>query len=135
MLLARAEADQDRLRAVHSAERADVERSLGEATIKKNQLFKKLSDQRVEMQQWQAQARTLEPLATAGRLAGQLARELHELVANLDERARLLLGVSRLDAGYRPVVEALRADAMRAASLARQLSRSAPDIPDGEEML
>jgi hypothetical protein len=122
-LLSRAEADQQRLLAAHTADRTAAEQSLGEATIKRSQIVKALADQRVELQQWRDTACALEPLAAAGRVAAQLAREMHDLVANLDDRARFLLGVSLLDATYRPEVEALRADAMRAASLARQLAR------------
>jgi hypothetical protein len=54
---------------------------------------------------------------------------LNELVARLDDRAQLLLSLSRVDVSYRPIIEAMHADALRAASLARQLSRSSPD-PD-----
>ena len=123
-LLGRAEADHHRLVASHAADRAAAERSLGEVTFKRSQVVKALADQRVELQQWRDTACALEPLANVGRVAMQLAREMHDLVANLDDRAKFLLSVSLVDANYRPEVEALRADAMRAASLARQLSRA-----------
>ena len=126
-LLGRAEADHHRLVAAHASERAAAERSLGEVTFKRSQVVKALADQRVELQQWRDTACALEPLANVGRVAMQLAREMHDLVANLDDRAKFLLSVSLVDANYRPEVEALRADAMRAASLARQLSRANSD--------
>jgi hypothetical protein len=47
------------------------------------------------------------------------------VITALDERTRLLLDVSRLDASYRPVIEAVRADAMRTAMLARRLASPA----------
>jgi hypothetical protein len=123
-LLGRAEAEHQRLMAAHSADRAAAERSLGEAAVKKNRIVKALADQRVELQQWRETACALEPLAAAGRVALQLSREMHDLIANVDDRARTLLAASALEAAHRPEIEALRADAMRAASLARQLSRA-----------
>ena len=102
--------------------RTESDRSLGEAMFKKNQIAKTLADQRVELDEWREAARGLEPLAAAGRLALHISRELHEMVASLDDRARFLLSVSSLDATHRPEVEQLRVEAMRAASLARQLT-------------
>jgi hypothetical protein len=132
-LLGRAEADHQRLVAAHAAEKTAAERSLGEVTFKRSQVVKALADQRVELQQWRDTACALEPLANVGRVAMQLAREMHDLVANLDDRAKFLLGVALLDANYRPEVEALRADAMRAASLARQLSRAKAEPTSSRE--
>jgi hypothetical protein len=129
MLLARAEADQQRQTASHAAERAELQRTLGEATLRRNQIAKQLADERVELKQWRDAACELEPMAAAGRLAIQLARELHDLVASVDERTRLLLDVSHLDASYRPIVETLRADALRTAFLARRLAHADPDAP------
>src|SRR5262249_13604132 len=117
----RAETEHHRLVAAHAADRAEADRSLGEALFKKNQIAKTLADQRIELDQWRETARELETLATAGRLALHVSREIHELVATLDDRARFLLSVSALDASCRPEVERLRADAMPPASLARQL--------------
>ena len=132
-LLGRAEADHQRLVAAHAAEKTAAERALGEATFKRSQVVKALADQRVELQQWRDTACALEPLANLGRVAMQLAREMHDLVANLDDRAKFLLSVALLDANYRPEVEALRADAMRAASLARQLSRANTELTSSPE--
>jgi hypothetical protein len=133
MLLARAEADQQRQAASQAAERAAMERTLGEATLKRSQMAKQLADERVELKQWRDAACELEPMAAAGRMAMQLSRELHDVITALDDRTRLLLDVSRLDAGYRPVIEALRADAMRTAMLARRLSQANPDASAPEE--
>jgi hypothetical protein len=121
MLLTRAEAEQSRLVAAHTADRVESDRSLGEALFKKNQIAKSLADQRVELDRWRDTAQDLESLAAAGRLAMHVAHELHEMVATLDDRARFLLSIAALEASYRPEVERLRAEAMRAASLARQL--------------
>ena len=131
-LLARAEADQQRLAATQSADRAAAERSLGEVSVAKSQLLKALADERIELQQWRDTACSLEPLAAAGRIAVQLAREMHDLVASLDDRARVLLSTSQLDSTSRTEIEALRADAMRAVSLVRQLARANAGRASGE---
>lgn len=131
-LLARAEADQQRLAATQSADRAAAERSLGEVSVAKSQLLKALADERIELQQWRDTACSLEPLAAAGRIAVQLAREMHDLVASLDDRARVLLSTSQLDSTSRTEIEALRADAMRAVSLVRQLARASAGRASGE---
>jgi hypothetical protein len=123
MLLARAESDQQRQSATHAADRAAMERALGEATLRRSEMAKLLADERVELKQWRDAACELEPMAATGRLAVQLSRELHDVITALDDRTRLLLDVSRLDAGYRPLIEALRADAMRSMMLARRLSQ------------
>jgi hypothetical protein len=135
MSVERDESEQQRLAAAHAAERSDAERWLGKATIEKNHAVKALTDQRVEVQHWREAAWAMEPLATLGRLATHLSPELHELVTSLDERAQLLLAVSRLDTSHRPLVEALRADAIRAASLVRQLSRSHEETSPAHETL
>jgi hypothetical protein len=127
-LVARAETEHHRLIAAHAADRADADRALGEALLKKHQIAKTFADQRIELDQWRETARELETLATAGRLAVHVSRELHELIATLDDRARFLLSVSALDAGCRHEVERLRADAMHAASLARQLVAVERDV-------
>lgn len=133
MLLGRAEVEQQRLAAGHAADRAETERALGELTLLKNQILKSLDDQLVELRHWRETAFTLEPLAAAGRLAMQTSSELHDVMTTLDERARLLLSVSRVDASYRPIIESVHAAALRAASLARQLSRTHTEpTPDPE---
>jgi hypothetical protein len=131
-LLARAEAEQQRLAAEHVAELSQTERALGELTLLKNQVLKSLADQRVELEQWRETASTIEPLASMGRLANQISCELHGLIATLDERARLLLNVSRVDVSYRPAIETVH-DAVLATSMARRLSSTnAEPTPDSE---
>ena len=67
-------------------------------------------------------ARRTEPLAAAGRLALDIARELVSAVADIDARAAcLLVAECPVDSSSREEVEQLRADAVRAASLARQI--------------
>jgi hypothetical protein len=133
MLLARAEADQQRQSASHAADRAAMERALGEATLRRSEMAKLLADERVELKQWRDATCELEPMAATGRLAVQLSRELHDVITALDDRTRLLLDVSRLDVSYRPLIEALRADAMRTMMLARRLSQPLPGGTGNED--
>ena len=126
-LLSRIEASHQRMAGAHAA-----------LTVERDHALKLVADQLVEIAQWGETACALEPLAAAGRLAIQVSRELLELVSKLDERAHMLLNVSLLDARYRPDVELLRADVMRTASLARQLTKwstePAPPRPAGRPL-
>ena len=95
-------------------------------------MVKALADQRVELQRWQDAATELEPLAAAGRLAGDVAGELQEVLIHVDERAKFVLTLCSSDAVPRAEIETLRADALRAASLARQFALSKvrqPEVP------
>jgi hypothetical protein len=95
-------------------------------------VVKALADQRVELQRWQDAATELEPLAAAGRLAGDVAGELQEVLIHVDERAKFVLTLCSSDAVPRAEIETLRADALRAASLARQFALSKvrqPEVP------
>jgi hypothetical protein len=132
-LVSRAGIDQRRLIAAHASARAQAEGALGAATLANHQIVKTLADQRVELDQWRTLVGELEPVASAGRLAIQLARELHQVMLSLENRAGFLLGVSPLDASCRPEMESLRADAIRASSLARQLARPHADAPPARE--
>ena len=120
-----------RLVAEGGADRAQAERALGEAIFKKNKVVKALADQRVELQRWQDAATELEPLAAAGRLAGDVAGELQEVLAHVDEQAKFVLTLCSSDAVSRAEIETLRADALRAASLARQFALSKVRQPEG----
>jgi hypothetical protein len=119
-LVAQGEGRQKRVVAEYAADRAQAERALGEAIFKKNRVLKALADQRVELQRWQDAATELEPLAAAGRLAADVAGELHEVLRQIDEQAKFVLTLCSSDAVPRAEIETLRADALRAASLARQ---------------
>jgi hypothetical protein len=119
-LVAQGEGRQKRVVAEYAADRAQAERAIGEAIFKKNRVLKALADQRVELQRWQDAARELEPLAAAGRLAAEVAGELHEVLRHVDDQAQFVLTLCSSDAIPRAEIETLRADALRAASLARQ---------------
>ena len=118
--VAQGEGRQKRVMAEYAADRAQAERALGEAIFKKNRVLKALADQRVELQRWQDAATELEPLAAAGRLAADVAGELQEVLRHVDEQANFVLTLCSSDAVPRAEIETLRADALRAASLARQ---------------
>lgn len=129
--LERAEAERERLVAARAADRMDAERLIGEVALKKNAIDKALADQRVELQEWRNVAAELEPLAAVGRLAAPLSDELRRFLGKLNDRAAFLLSLSHVDASYRPEIEALRAEALKALSLARQLSPPmAPRVGD-----
>jgi len=126
--------ERERLVAAGAADRAEVERLTSEAALNKNAIDKALEDQRVELQEWRSVALELEPLAAMGRLAGPLSDDLRRILGKLNDRAAALLTVFQADAIHRPEIEALRAEAMRAMSLVRQLSRSPVEPHAGQEM-
>jgi len=112
----------------------EVERLLGEVAVSRKTIDKALEDQRVELQEWRNVALDLEPLAAMGRLAGPLSDDLRRILGKLNDRAAALLTAFQADAIYRPEIEALRAEVMRAMSLVRQLSRSPVEPHAGQEM-
>jgi chromosome segregation ATPase len=82
---------------------------------------KTLADHRIELQSMDLSARRLEPLAAAGRLALDIARELVTAAADIDARAACLVAESSVGSSNRQQVEQLRSDAVRMASLAGQM--------------
>jgi hypothetical protein len=90
---------------------ADVER-----------LMKSVAAYRIELVQvTENTIRTLEPMATAGRVAIASSRELQAAVEAVDARSRQLLAQCGLDDVNRSEIESLRRDSIGAASLVRQL--------------
>lgn len=114
---ARHEAD----RARHDEERTRLEDAVAAAIAQQKASEKTLADHRIELQSMDLAARRTEPLAAAGRLALDIARELVTAVADIDARAACLVAECPVDSSSREEVEQLRADAVRAASLARQI--------------
>jgi len=111
----------DEERAGHQVERARLEEAAGAAVAQQKASEKALADQRVELESMDLATRRIEPLAAAGRLALDVARELVTAVADIDARAACLVAECPADSSSREEVEQLRADAVRAASLARQI--------------
>jgi hypothetical protein len=113
----------------HAAKRADAEQALAAAVARQAQIERLLAAQRLELQTVQENARTLERLAAAGRVALAVGRELETIVAAVDARTQYLLVESALDSENRHLFEALRVDAIDAASLTRQILQTHDDTP------
>jgi chromosome segregation ATPase len=95
-------------------------------------LMKSVAAYRVELVQvTENTIRTLEPMATAGRVAMASSRELQAAVEAVDERSRQLLAQAALDDPNRAEIERLRRDSIAAASLVRQLLQVFGDIQSG----
>jgi len=107
-----AQLNQDRERVVHE---------LRDAVSRQHDAEKGLADYRLELQSFDMAVRRIEPLAAAGRAACDIAAELVTLAGDIDARAAYLVAESPRDATSREQVEQLRADAVRAGSLARQI--------------
>jgi PAS domain S-box-containing protein len=120
-LLDQREADHQRALSEHAAACALAEHELAAAMQKHADAEKALADLRVELQSVDDNARNIEWLAAAGRAAREIGRELQTIIAAVDARTRHLLAQSSLEADNRHVIEALRGDAIGAASLARQI--------------
>jgi PAS domain S-box-containing protein len=103
------------------ARQSEIEQALAAAIGKQRAIEKALEDQRMERQIVEDNARNLEWLAAAGRVGLSIGSELLTIVAAVDARTQHLLVESSLGAENRHVIEALRGDAIEAASLARQL--------------
>jgi len=105
----------------HEAKRTEAARALADAVAQSTAIEKVLADQGVALRAMDENARNLERLAATGRVALEVGRELQTIIEAVDARTQHLLGESALDADNRHVFEALRVDAIDAASLARQI--------------
>jgi chromosome segregation ATPase len=124
MLIEAGQADRRKLVADHDAARTVAERALTAAAEQSDRIAQALAAQRAELQISEDQTRRLEPLAAAGRLALEVSKELQDVLASLDDRARRLLAGAAGAAAQpadRDMIEAVRREAVRAASLARQV--------------
>jgi PAS domain S-box-containing protein len=144
--LAQARAEQERLTEVLDAReranqdlvaetdtwRAEVEQHRTATAREQARLEKALADQRVEERSLEENVRHLEELATAGRAALAIGAELQTVLDAVDARTQHLLTETATEAADRHVIEALREDAIEAASLTRQiLQATAPRVSDG----
>jgi chemotaxis protein MotB len=122
----------ERRRAEQSAtERAHTEEALLASALRQEQLAKSLADNRIELDALNEQLRLTETMVASAWLAAGVGRELQRYVVSIEARTKYLLGQSSLEAGTRTDVEALRVDAVRAASLARQITRPVGSIAAG----
>jgi uncharacterized protein (DUF3084 family) len=111
------------------ASRAESEQNLAAALTKQAQIEKALADERVELRSLGENTRNLEWFAAAGRAAVELGRELQAVAEAVDARTQYLLAQSSTESADRHVIEALRDDAVEAASLTRQIVRAATSAP------
>ena len=99
---------------------ADTHEAVDPADVQR--LMQSVAAYRIELVQvTENTIRTLEPMATAGRVAIASSRELQAAVEAVDARSRELLAQCALDDVNRPELERLRRDSIAAASLVRQL--------------
>jgi chromosome segregation ATPase len=105
----------------HEAERGRLAQEIAAAISQLNEADKTLSDNRLELQSMDTAIRQIEPLAAAGRVAVEAARDILAAIGDIDARTACLAAESATDASSREQIEQLRADAVRAASLARQI--------------
>ena len=131
MLVEGGQADRRELAAEHDAARAVTEHALAAAAEQSDRLAQALAAQRAELQISEDHTRRLEPLAAAGRLALEISRELQDVLASLDDRARRLLAGSTSQEADRDTIEAVRREAVRAASLSRQVMQAQDGKPAG----
>jgi len=134
-LLADLTTHQSRIASSLEAERARVqhaEQALGAVTSGREGLVKTIADLHAELQMVTTRLCAFEPLAAGGRLARDLGSELTAMLAAIDGRTRHLLTHSDLTADYRGEVETLRAEAVAALSLARQVTPRKPlEVTEG----
>jgi PAS domain S-box-containing protein len=121
--------ERDVMIAEHAARRADGEEALAAAVARQAEIERALAAQHLQLQTVEENARTLERLAAAGRVAVAVGRELETIVAAVDARTQYLLVESALDSENRHLFEALRVDAIDAASLTRQILQIQDEIP------
>jgi len=122
------EAENEGLRATLDALTAQLKAAIAQA----NESDKALADHRVELQSIDSTVRHMEPLAAAGRLALDVARDLATVAADIDARAACLIAESPVDSSSREQIEQLRTDAVRMSSLVRQMLQL-PALTKAEE--
>jgi hypothetical protein len=113
--------------AAHEAERSQLEGMVEAAVARRERIAKGFADQRVEMQAVADHAKSLEPLATAGRTALEVGRELLAAVDAADAASRAILARSTLDSTDRAELETLRASTIRALLQVRQIIKPNSD--------
>jgi PAS domain S-box-containing protein len=126
-IVEQAETEQALVAAV--GEQTGMERARVAAMVRQAEVEKALADQRVERETLEDNARNLEWLAAAGRVAVAVGNEMLTIAAAVDARTKHLLTECPLDADNRHVIEALRFDANETASLARQLLQIHSETP------
>jgi chromosome segregation ATPase len=99
---------------------AELERRVTAIEAKSEQLDQALANRNVKLSAVEQTIQELEPLARLGRAAREVAKELRSTTQSMDAHADHLLGVTPVASDCREEIERLRAEAVRAHSLARQ---------------
>ena len=99
---------------------AQLEQRVAATLQKTEELDHALANRTVRLSAVELTIRELEPLARLGRAAKEVAVELRSATRSMDAHADRLLEATPLESGSREDVEHLRAEAVRAQSLARQ---------------
>ena len=99
---------------------AQLERRVAATAEKTEELDHALANRTVRLSAVELTIRELEPLARLGRAAKEVAVELRSTTRSMDAHADRLLEATPVAAATREDVEQLRAEAVRAQSLARQ---------------
>ena len=99
---------------------AELERRVTAIEAKSVQLDEVLANRTVKLSAVEQTIQQLEPLARLGRAAKEVAKELRSTTQSLDAHADRLLDVTPVASDCREEIELLRAEAVRAHSLARQ---------------
>jgi hypothetical protein len=113
---------------VTSGRLEELEAALLASAQRQDQLVKAVADGRLELDALSEQLRQTETMVAGAWLVAAVGRELQRHVVSIEMRSKYLLGQSTLESGARSEVEALRVDAIRATSLARQIARPASAV-------
>lgn len=98
----------------------ELERRVAETSAKSAELDQALANRTVRLTAVEQAMRDLEPLARLGRAAKEVAKELRSATKSMDAHADRLLEVTPVASDSREEIEQIRAEAVRAQSLARQ---------------
>jgi PAS domain S-box-containing protein len=124
----------DAANAQHMAARAAAEQRIAALSATQAAIEKAFADQRVELEALDENARSLECLAGVGRAALAATRELETMILAVEAHTEFLLARTAVDADDREAIEALRGEAITAASLVRQIIQANP-VPRTRETL
>src|SRR4029079_4491859 len=112
--------------AQHAAARAAAEHRIAAMSTTQAAIEKALADQRVELETLDEHLRERECLAGVGRAALAAGRELETMIMAVNAHTEFLLTRCAVEADDRQAIEALRGEAITAASLVRQIIQANP---------
>lgn len=112
-----------------ASERQKHQHALVQALAEQERLINQVADQQVEVTAMVEEVHASSHLTAAGRFALDIGRDLRQLLDEIDGHAKALLAEYPVDGPVRRGLEALRAEALRAASLGRQFLQAAGRQP------